>query len=123
MAPQNLIGRFYERYMGKMVRLQKRLPWLPGSLFRNRFNAGDVVDVAQLQPLDLRVQLFRARDVPSIPGSDDALGWRTIARGGVEVKFIPGHHESMFLAPNIDALRSEFQASMRQVETEAAINR
>ena len=122
-APATLFGRFYERYMGQMVRLQKRLPWLPGSLFRNRFNAGDVVDVKRVQPIDLRIQLFRARDVPMIPGSDEALGWREIAQGGVEVTFIPGHHESMFLPPNVAALRDAFQASMRKIESRLLADR
>ena len=116
-APAVLLGRFYERYMGGLVRLQKRVPWLPGSLFRNRFNAGDLMQVEQVQPLDLRIQLFRARDVPIIPGSDEGLGWHSIARGGVDVKFIAGHHESMFLAPNVTSLRAGFRASMQDVET------
>ncbi len=118
--PGMLIARFYERHMNGIIRLQKLLPWLPEGLFRNNFNAGELVEVEQVQPMELPVQLFRARDVPLIAGSDSALGWREIARGGVEVRFIPGHHESMFLKPNVSVLRKEFQASMRRVEGRAS---
>jgi amino acid adenylation domain-containing protein len=115
-APLNTIEQFYARHHALVLRWQKRLPWLPGILFYNRFMQAGLLQADRLDAMDIRIQLFRARDVPMIPGSDPALGWGTVGRRGVDVKFIPGHHESMFLEPNVNVLREDFQELMRSVE-------
>jgi thioesterase domain-containing protein len=45
--------------------------------------------------------LIRAQDAPYIPGAKDHCGWESIVRGGVNVLWAPGNHESMFLPPHL----------------------
>jgi thioesterase domain-containing protein len=35
--------------------------------------------------------------------SDPTLGWRDVALGGVDVIWVPGDHESMFVEPNVSS--------------------
>jgi thioesterase domain-containing protein len=120
-VPVNLVEKFYLRNHLKLLRWQKHFPWLPGALFYNRFTQVGLLQAERLEQIDARIQLFRARDVTMIPGSDEALGWGEIARQGVDVTFIPGHHESMFLEPNVEVLQDRFRASIRTIEGKLAL--
>jgi thioesterase domain-containing protein len=56
------------------------------------------------KPYPGHITLIRATDAPYLPGADPACGWNELARGGVDVRFVPGTHETMFLEPNLTAL-------------------
>ena len=122
-APLSMIERFYARYHARIERWQHSLRWLPSVFFYNRFTQIGKLQADHIAPLEARIQLFRAKDVTMIDGSDPELGWGSIGHLGIDVFFIPGHHESMFLEPNVDTLRDDFQASMRTVEDEIASRR
>jgi thioesterase domain-containing protein len=119
-VPLNLIDAFYARNHARMEQWGRRFPWLPSRLFFNRFTQIGQLQTDHVEQLNARIQLFRARDVTVIPGSDPACGWGDVARLGVAVSYIPGHHESMFLEPNVEILKKEFQAAMRTVEASLA---
>jgi thioesterase domain-containing protein len=106
----------YMRHRGAVGRLQHALPFLPNAFFYNRWTQLRAEEHPGLQPIDAKVYLFRASDVVHVPGSDEAMGWREIARGGAEVIFVPGHHESMFHEPQLSTLREEFRQAMLKVE-------
>jgi thioesterase domain-containing protein/acyl carrier protein len=53
----------------------------------------------QPQPYAGKITLFRAGENPPGFHLDSALGWRAIARDGVEVYKIPGHHTSLMDSP------------------------
>jgi amino acid adenylation domain-containing protein len=79
--------------------------------------AHDLLPAAQ-QFYPGKIVLFRASDVVQISGTEPSLGWNVVAKEGVEVKFAPGDHESMFRAPHL----SQFGKMLRRVlrEGEAA---
>ncbi len=56
------------------------------------------------KPYSGHITLIRATDAPYFPGADPACGWNELAKGGVDVRFAPGTHETMFLEPNLSAL-------------------
>lgn len=59
-----------------------------------------------------RVLLLRARAQPLLhPGTPD-LGWRELASEGVEVKVIPGNHESIVREPQVALLAEELGAAL-----------
>ncbi len=51
-----------------------------------------------------RLTLFRATTQPAGYGYDGDLGWTRVARGGVEVHEIPGHHGSIVHEPRVPIL-------------------
>jgi thioesterase domain-containing protein len=51
-----------------------------------------------------------------LPGSDETLGWASIARGGVEVIYVPGDHESMFKPPHLSVLSEKFTEAIAQAD-------
>ncbi len=106
----------YTRHRRTVARLQRLMPFLPNVLFYNRWTQQRVEEKWQVRPIDTTVSLFRAADVILVPGSDDTMGWGEIARGGVEVLFVPGHHESMFHPPQLSVLAQEFAAALRRAE-------
>ena len=57
--------------------------------------------------------LFRATDVPQLPGGDDTLGWKEGVDDGVEVVFVPGVHESMFLDPNVGTFSKHLRQALQ----------
>lgn len=58
----------------------------------------------RVEPSDLSVTFFRAEGRPG--GVDPAEAWAALARGGVEVIDIPGHHFNMIGGTNATALGS-----------------
>lgn len=62
------------------------------------------------------ILLFRAMDVPQIHGADETLGWKDVAANGVQVIFVPGDHESMFLAPHLQQFGEKLQAVMHEAD-------
>jgi acyl-CoA synthetase (AMP-forming)/AMP-acid ligase II/thioesterase domain-containing protein/acyl carrier protein len=56
----------------------------------------------RIEPCDLSVTLFRARDEAA--GVDTAAAWTGLALGGVEVIDIPGHHFNMLGGAHAEAL-------------------
>lgn len=53
------------------------------------------------QPFDGNVLLIRATKAPSLPGADATCGWNSVVRGNIDVAWVPGDHETMFMEPNL----------------------
>jgi amino acid adenylation domain-containing protein len=109
-----MVEWFYLRHRPFVERTERVMPFLPSAVFRNRWTQIAMVSEKVLAPIDARIFLFRALDVITMPGSDEDLGWRAIAKRGVEVIFVPGHHESMFHEPQFTILRKQFAAAMQK---------
>jgi hypothetical protein len=65
------------------------------------------------------VTLFRSRTHPLLCSFDERCGWGELARGGVEVRLVPGEHESILVEPHVQALAADLRRLL--VETETAI--
>jgi thioesterase domain-containing protein len=64
-----------------------------------------------------RITLFRAEGSPTYCDRDDeTLGWGALAAEGVEVRFIPGAHNTLFNRPQVEVLARELQASLSTIE-------
>ncbi len=77
------------------------LPALMHNVSRNTLEA---IKEYKGQPFPGRITLIRASQAAYSPQADPACGWKTLALHGVDVRFAPGDHESMFLEPNLSAL-------------------
>jgi thioesterase domain-containing protein/acyl carrier protein len=62
-----------------------------------------------------RLTLFRASTVPDVVGtdfSDPCMGWGRLAKGGVEVRPVPGDHGSLLREPHVGALAISLRACL-----------
>jgi thioesterase domain-containing protein/acyl carrier protein len=62
-----------------------------------------------------KVVLFRARTQPLFGVQDDDLGWKALARGGVEVVRVPGNHDTCLREPHVFILARELDRRLQQV--------
>ncbi len=46
--------------------------------------------------------LIRATSAPSLPGADPTCGWNQVVEGTIDVAWVQGDHETMFLEPNLE---------------------
>jgi thioesterase domain-containing protein/acyl carrier protein len=68
------------------------------------------------RPYPGRVTLFRARTRPLFRLHGHDLGWRRLARGGLDVVPIPGNHESLLQEPNVGVLAASLLACLRRAQ-------
>jgi len=61
-----------------------------------------------------RIVVFRARRQPHNRIRDLHLGWSKLARGGVDVHFIPGDHGNVFKEPHVQGLAAQLKKCLRQ---------
>jgi thioesterase domain-containing protein len=59
------------------------------------------------QPYDGKVVLFRTRGQPIWCSLEEDFCWGKLARKGVELVYLPGSHESIFMEPNVKTLAKE----------------
>ena len=71
------------------------------------------------QPYNGRVTLFRTRGQPLFCSLDDDFGWGELAKGGVDIRIIPGSHESIFMEPAVKSLADELKTCL--VETSGSV--
>jgi thioesterase domain-containing protein len=64
------------------------------------------------------VTLLRTRGQPMFCSFADDFCWGKLARGGVQVRSVPGSHENIFMEPNVGSLAVEVSACL-----EAALQR
>jgi thioesterase domain-containing protein len=86
---------------------------LPDAVFNNTWSR--VAAIQNYTPANYpgKIMLFRAKDVPQLPGGDDTLGWKEVVDDGVEVVFVPGDHESMFLDPNVGTFSKHLRQALQ----------
>jgi amino acid adenylation domain-containing protein len=61
-----------------------------------------------------RIAVFRTRRQPRNRIHDANLGWGKLARGGVDLHFIPGGHESVLREPHVKGLAAALKKCLRQ---------
>jgi amino acid adenylation domain-containing protein/FkbH-like protein len=59
-----------------------------------------------------RLVLLRTRGQPIFCSLEDDFCWGKLAKGGVEVRQIPGSHENVFIEPNVRFLAKELEDSL-----------
>jgi thioesterase domain-containing protein/acyl carrier protein len=64
------------------------------------------------KPYPGRVTLLRARARSLFSTSGPDLGWGRFARGGVDVRMIPGHHENILREPHVRILARELERAL-----------
>jgi thioesterase domain-containing protein/acyl carrier protein len=72
------------------------------------------------RPYAGHVTLLRTRGQPIFCSFAEDFGWGKLARGGVDVKHIPGSHENIFVEPNVKFLAEQIEECL--VETMPATN-
>jgi thioesterase domain-containing protein len=111
--------RLYLRHWGMAERVLKYfgIP-LPHFMHNVSLKTIDSVRAFKGLPFDGRITLIRATEAPYLPQADPACGWNKLAKGGVEVLFTPGTHETMFLEPNLSALGKILHNCIERAGTE-----
>jgi non-ribosomal peptide synthetase component F/thioesterase domain-containing protein len=67
-----------------------------------------------VEPYSGSLTLIRAEEAPYIPGAKEHCGWDAIAKGRIKVLWAPGDHESMFLAPHLEAVGELLHQSLKE---------
>lgn len=65
------------------------------------------------KPYDGHVVLFRPSMQPLLDPQDELKGWRELARGGVEVRRVPGNHLAMLQEPHVRAVARQLRACLQ----------
>jgi thioesterase domain-containing protein len=81
------------------------------SLWRTHLQA---VEEFATKPYSGRATLFRTRRQPLFCSFEHSYGWNQFSLDGVEVKIIPGSHESIFTEPNVRRLASEVEECLKR---------
>jgi thioesterase domain-containing protein len=87
--------------------------FLPQAIFSNPWSRMAALQNYAPAHYSGRVLLFRATDAPLLPVSDETMGWNEIVEGGVEVVFVPGDHETMFLEPNVQFFSQRLRQALQ----------
>jgi thioesterase domain-containing protein/acyl carrier protein len=64
------------------------------------------------KPYDGKISLFRAHEQPAGVVPDRALGWGSLAKGGIEIYDVPGGHETLIEEPYVDKLAVPFNKAL-----------
>ena len=67
-----------------------------------------------VEPYSGSLTLIRAKEAPYIPGAKEHCGWDAIVKGGVNVLWAPGNHESMFLDPHLQKVGELLRVSLAE---------
>jgi thioesterase domain-containing protein len=68
------------------------------------------------KPFPGKVTLLRARTRPLFQSSPEDMGWGKWASGGVDVKLVPGHHESILEEPSARVLAEHLRTAMEHAQ-------
>jgi thioesterase domain-containing protein len=71
----------------------------------------------RLQPYSGRVTLFRATEALT-PENDPHARWRELARGGVEIQEIEGHHADIIIEPQVRITGEKLRACLERAQRE-----
>jgi amino acid adenylation domain-containing protein len=117
---ETLFESVFMHHRPLVMRLQRVFGFsLPEAAFNNTWSRIAAIQNYAPARYPGRVILFRATDVPQLPGGDETLGWKEIVDDGVEVIFVPGDHESMFRKPNVEFFSTRFRQALQLAEYDA----
>lgn len=112
------VESFYTAHFNSMLWLKKRFGVsLSEAAFNNVYASLSSLKDFSVRPYPGKLILYRAADVPGFFGSDQTLGWGTIATEGVDVEFVPGDHVSMFKKPHVASLAYRLQTELQRAES------
>lgn len=83
----------------------------------------DALEKHVSQPYSGRVTLFRTRGQPLFCSLENDFGWGKLVSGGVEIKLIPGSHESIFMEPDVRSLAAQLKPCLSAVGTSNNLER
>jgi amino acid adenylation domain-containing protein len=109
---------FFEQHRAVFRWVQRNFPFLLPETIKDRLGAVSAEDLrpSELQSYPGKIVLFRASDVLWLSGTEPSLGWSSVAKDGVEVKFAPGDHESMFREPHLPQFGRMLRGVLREGE-------
>ncbi len=68
------------------------------------------------RPYPGRVTLFRTKGQPLFCSLENDFCWGRLAAGGVDIRLVPGSHESIFMEPAVQFLAAELNACLETAE-------
>jgi len=72
----------------------------------------------RFMPYAGRITLIRAEGSPAYGGKDDeSLGWAALAAAGVDVRFVPGTHNTLFKSPQVKIVARVLQSCLAAADT------
>jgi thioesterase domain-containing protein len=114
---EDVVEGFSTHHGNEFRWLQEHVPFVLPQ--RMREPAGlvpqDLMPSAQ-QSYPGKIVLFRASDVVRVSGVEPSLGWDAVAKGGVDVEFSPGDHETMFRQPHLPQFGKLLRRVLREGE-------
>jgi amino acid adenylation domain-containing protein len=113
---KDVYGHKLKRLLGKTGLLNRyRLAEMPEYMQKvvNKFE--EAWQQYKLQPFDIRIDLFRAKDRIYYVDDPEYLGWGDYALGGVVVHEVPGDHKEMFYPPNDTIMARSFQKRLNTI--------
>ncbi len=66
------------------------------------------------RPYPGKVTLFRTRGQPVFCSLEEDFGWGRLVSGGVDIRLVPGSHESIFMEPAVRQLAEELRACLEE---------
>ena len=75
------------------------------------------------KPYPGRITLLRARARPLFHSHEADLGWGKFALGGVEIKTVPGNHDSILREPLVQTLAAQLKSALDRNEPRIASRR
>ena len=91
---------------------------LPGYMLNIIDKLQVAFDNYHLEPMDIRIELFRAKIRMFHVDNEEYLGWDKYALRGVEVFSVPGDHKLMFFPPNDKVLAEIVQHKLNEINTD-----
>ena len=67
------------------------------------------------RPYDGDATLFHARNAPATLRPDPTMGWAGLVRS-LDVRWVPGQHETLLSAPNVGVLADELRRLLRKID-------
>ena len=67
------------------------------------------------KPYPGRMTLFRARTRPPFHSLEPDLGWGDLARGGIDIRDVPGNHLSVLYEPYVRILADRFRDCLEEL--------
>ena len=66
------------------------------------------------KPYDGKILLLKSADYKPRKNEPEDLGWGEFVRGGVEIKVVPGNHNTMLWQPNVKVLADHLKTAMEK---------
>jgi aspartate racemase len=82
-------------------------------LWQTHLNA---LDRHASRPYAGKVILFRTRGQPLFCSLENDFGWGKLVKGGVEIKLVPGSHESIFMEPDVRFLAEQLKPCLSSLD-------